>query len=212
MTNFGKCYGCIEFSNFCSIDKLFKADCPRTCGTCDATKPRTTMIPLNMKMSEIMPAPAETTTTTIPVVTPEPKCEDKECVESWLRTKGECFKCDEHNEEFCGRDADFMASCPKTCKTCMTHEEPVCEDDFKPHICKRHVLWGNCVHRSVAEHCKGSCELCQRHQIARAKKAEAKEGKKDGKSQSAALRQQAMPTLASVAAALLLAASIGAHS
>eukprot|EP00929_Paragymnodinium_shiwhaense_P079807 TRINITY_DN415_c0_g1_i6.p1 TRINITY_DN415_c0_g1~~TRINITY_DN415_c0_g1_i6.p1 ORF type:complete len:801 (+),score=212.92 TRINITY_DN415_c0_g1_i6:77-2479(+) len=159
MTNFGKCYGCSEYANMCDVDPAFKADCPRTCGTCSAVEPETSMIPLNMEVEDMI-LNTTTTTTTMPPVTKAPKCEDAACVDAWMKKSGKCYQCGDFAEEFCGRDEEFMKSCPRTCKSCAPHEETVCQDDFKPHVCKRHVMWGECVHSHVAEHCKASCGFC----------------------------------------------------
>eukprot|EP00929_Paragymnodinium_shiwhaense_P093228 TRINITY_DN5336_c0_g1_i5.p1 TRINITY_DN5336_c0_g1~~TRINITY_DN5336_c0_g1_i5.p1 ORF type:complete len:1589 (-),score=479.18 TRINITY_DN5336_c0_g1_i5:214-4980(-) len=160
LKNYGKCYGCQEFANMCKVDSVFRADCPRTCGECIAKKPRTTGAPINMRVERNMIVSSTTTTTTPVMFTAEPRCEDQECVETWLQTKGKCFACSEFAEEFCGRDADFMRSCPRTCKLCLPHEEPPCEDDFKPHVCKRNAFWGWCSRPHIAEHCKATCQMC----------------------------------------------------
>jgi hypothetical protein len=175
---FGKCYGCAEYANMCEIDDAVKADCPRTCQTCNADERRTTRAPMKLEISQTT---ISTTTTTQPVVTAAPKCEDQECVIDWMRKRGKCYQCQEFAEEFCGRDEEFMKSCPKTCKTCSPHEEPVCEDDFKQHVCKRHVTWGWCVHAHVAEHCKASCGLCATAEKA-AHDNQLKEGEEEHKS------------------------------
>jgi len=159
-TSSGKCFGCAEFANMCEVDLNFKADCPRTCGTCVADHASTSMIPLSMNVVEMMNTSTTTTTTSIAALTDEPKCEDEECVEPWLKAEGKCYRCSEFAEEFCGRDADFMKSCPRTCKLCTQDEEPACVDDFKPHVCKRQAMWGWCANRRIAGHCKASCGLC----------------------------------------------------
>jgi hypothetical protein len=154
---YGKCYGCSEFPNMCNVDPGFTADCPRTCGACEASESRSTMAPVaKVELTSV----TTTTTTTNALAVPHQKCEDQACVLTWLQKKGKCFQCKDFADDFCGRDEDFTKSCPRTCKQCIPHEEPVCEDDFKPHTCKRHASWGWCSNSKIAVHCKASCGIC----------------------------------------------------
>merc|ERR1719409_194543 len=114
-----------------------------------------------MRLDEYQTTPP-TTTTTLEVSTAPPVCRDQDCVEGWMRSSGRCYHCAEHAEEYCGRDPVFRQSCPVSCKLCLPHQEQVqtCSDDFKPHVCKRLVIWGWCQYSRAIEHCKASCELC----------------------------------------------------
>jgi len=39
--------------------------------------------------------------------------QDNDCVESLLAKTGNCYKCKDYAEDFCGNDAGFRASCPR---------------------------------------------------------------------------------------------------
>eukprot|EP00747_Dinoflagellata_sp_TGD_P205376 gnl/TRDRNA2_/TRDRNA2_79113_c2_seq1.p1 gnl/TRDRNA2_/TRDRNA2_79113_c2~~gnl/TRDRNA2_/TRDRNA2_79113_c2_seq1.p1 ORF type:complete len:849 (+),score=216.94 gnl/TRDRNA2_/TRDRNA2_79113_c2_seq1:230-2548(+) len=156
----GQCYSCTDWKAYCKKD-FFKADCPYTCGMCRASKETT----------EAPPGTATTTTTTTTTTTEEKlttlphgdKCQDSECVASWKKSFGKCYKCHDFADDYCGKDTSFMESCPKTCKVCVPHEEPQCHDDFMPHTCKRYSSWGWCgdEYPNVQQHCKASCGLCE---------------------------------------------------
>merc|ERR1719337_232991 len=63
--------------------------------------------------------PTTTKSTTLPPTmapTKPPKCEDSQCVESWLKSFNVCHKCPDFAEDYCGRDELFMQSCPKSCR------------------------------------------------------------------------------------------------
>merc|ERR1719199_403149 len=83
----GKCFACDEWKKHCNED-FFRADCPRTCGICQAASPDTTP-PLP---STRMP-PTTTVSSTMPPTSPPttpPPCKDSQCVESWLKSFGSC--------------------------------------------------------------------------------------------------------------------------
>jgi hypothetical protein len=149
----GQCYSCSEWPKYC--DKpFFKADCPLTCGLCQA---ETTEPP----QAATTAPPTTTTTTTTEATTPVPPvCKDSECVDMWVKEHGKCYKCENFAEEYCGRDEEFMKSCPASCKLCTPDEKPFCADDFKTHTCQRYVNWGWCSIGHVAEKCRASCGLC----------------------------------------------------
>merc|ERR1719235_2479008 len=105
--------------------------------------------------------PTTTTTTTTEATTPlPPQRKDSECVDSWVKEHGKCFRCENFADEYCGRDEEFMKSCPASCKLCSPKEKPECADDFKSHTCQRYSTWGWCSIEHVAEKCKASCGLC----------------------------------------------------
>jgi len=149
----GQCYSCGEWPKYC--DKaFFKADCPHTCGLCHA---KTTTPPPAVTTAE----PTTTTTTTTQPPTPVPPvCRDSECVDAWVKEHGKCFKCENFADEYCGRDEEFVKSCPLSCKLCTPNEKPQCADDFKTHTCQRYSSWGWCSLEHVAEKCRATCGLC----------------------------------------------------
>jgi len=154
---YGKCFVCSDWPAYCG-EPSFRADCPRTCGTCTPMGPPSSSSPWPVLPLNQMSTLSTTTTSPAPVAM---QCEDSECIVAWLQTTGKCHKCRDFGEEFCGRDADFMKSCPKTCRRCLPQEDPVCVDDFRPHTCKRYVAWGWCSVSHLATHCRSSCGLCQ---------------------------------------------------
>jgi hypothetical protein len=152
----GKCYACNEWKKYCD-KKFFRHDCPRTCGLCQSNEPQTTP-PLP---TTPMP-PTTTVSSTMPPTMPPtqpPKCEDEQCVESWLKSFNTCHKCADFAEDYCGRDEAFMKSCPKSCRICA-NDALACHDDFLPHTCKRYTEWGWCSTPHISEHCKASCGIC----------------------------------------------------
>jgi len=151
----GKCYACDEWKNFCNKD-FFAHDCPRTCGLCQADGLQTTP-PL-----PVTQMPTTTVVSTMPptnIPTAQPKCKDHQCVDSWLKRFGVCHKCKDFAEDYCGRDEEFMKSCPKSCKMCKS-SKLACHDDFLPHTCKRYAEWGWCSTPHISKHCKASCGVC----------------------------------------------------
>jgi len=149
----GQCYSCTEWPKYCG-EAFFRADCPHTCGLCEA---ETTEPP----QAATTAPPTTTTTTTTEVTTPVPPvCKDSECVDSWVKEHGKCFRCENFADEYCGRDEEFMKSCPASCKLCSPKEPAPCADDFKTHTCQRYSSWGWCSIEHVAEKCKASCGLC----------------------------------------------------
>lgn len=172
----GKCYACTEWAAFCA-DEFFAKDCPQTCGTCKASQ----NIDSAASAMVVVTPPATTTTTTVHISTTlptaPPVCEDAECVESWMTEFGNCYSCKEFAEEFCGRDEAFMKSCPKSCNMCEKGAEPVCQDDFMPHVCKRYAEWGWCPLEHVSSHCKATCGICKQIKDLEYKLAHAEPGK-----------------------------------
>mmetsp|Transcript_65061 Transcript_65061/g.155366 ORF Transcript_65061/g.155366 Transcript_65061/m.155366 type:complete len:1258 (+) Transcript_65061:107-3880(+) len=153
----GQCFECAAYATHCHED-YFKADCPATCHTCEAlTREVATSAPAEAPATTTT---TTTTTTTAAMPTAPKKCEDKECVEAWLDMHGECFKCQDFAQEFCGKDVLFMESCPRSCRMCTPGEEHECRDDFRPHVCKRFQKFGWCGVSHVAEHCAASCGHC----------------------------------------------------
>lgn len=154
---YGKCFACADWPAFCDEKPVFKADCPLTCGVC---KPEAinTQPPMQIMVES---TEATTTTTTTTTITAPPPCEDEECVGAWLNNTGKCYKCSDFAEEFCGRDQNFMESCPRTCRTCIPTDDLNCQDDFRQHTCKRYAMWHWCGIRHIADHCKASCGICQ---------------------------------------------------
>jgi hypothetical protein len=151
----GTCFACKDSPAFCN-ETFFANDCPATCGKC---VPRETTTP--------KPTPlitTSTTTTTLPPTEPPtpipPVCEDADCVESWQQEYGNCWSCRAFGDQYCGSDAGFRASCPRSCKLCQPDEEPICEDDFQLHTCKRYRSWGWCSENHISNHCKSTCGVC----------------------------------------------------
>merc|ERR1719343_1828680 len=135
-----------------------------TCGTCQPAPGSKRNIPKLKIFDGLKNFRKNTTTTTTlqlidETIAPE-DCEDDECVSPWLQSTGTCFKCQDFAQEFCGRDAEFVKSCPKSCRQCIPHEKQECSDDFPQRICKRYVAWGWCAHSHVIGHCKDSCGIC----------------------------------------------------
>mmetsp|Transcript_161360 Transcript_161360/g.286099 ORF Transcript_161360/g.286099 Transcript_161360/m.286099 type:complete len:1355 (+) Transcript_161360:74-4138(+) len=152
----GACFVCSDWAAHCG-EEHFAHDCPRTCGMCVAEGPETTpplpTTPMPLTTTELVTQPP-----TEPPTTPPP-CEDQDCVQGWLKSFGVCYKCSEFAADYCGRDEQFMKSCPKSCRICSDGELP-CHDNFLPHTCKRYQSWGWCAHQHIAEHCKASCGIC----------------------------------------------------
>lgn len=151
----GQCFACKDWATTCN-ETFFKNDCPMTCGVC---VPRETTTP------KPTPLITTTSTTTTPVPTEAPTpippvCEDSDCVESWQQQFGNCWKCKDLADQYCGNDPGFRASCPRSCKLCEPDEEPACADDFMEHTCKRYKKWGWCTEKHILEHCKASCGVC----------------------------------------------------
>eukprot|EP00928_Gymnodinium_smaydae_P016808 TRINITY_DN16361_c0_g1_i1.p1 TRINITY_DN16361_c0_g1~~TRINITY_DN16361_c0_g1_i1.p1 ORF type:complete len:382 (+),score=93.88 TRINITY_DN16361_c0_g1_i1:214-1359(+) len=204
---FGKCIACGEWKAMCG-DAGFRADCPRTCGVCSSTQrepPKQDFV-----ASKVIVEPTPTTTTTTPdLSSPPPICDDHTCVDAWLNKTGKCFKCKDHAKDFCGRDADFMASCPRSCKMCNPKEEPVCEDSFKVHTCKRLASWGLCRSDKVLSQCKATCGVCQAVKDARSEEHAQKHVHDHGqhkKSGASARAQPVVAILVAFGAAMILVA------
>lgn len=68
-------------------------------------------------------------------------CVDSECIDTWQKATGKCFKCEDFAEDYCGNDADFMRSCPKSCKLC-SGKGAACLDDYKTSVCLEYKSWG----------------------------------------------------------------------
>jgi hypothetical protein len=153
----GKCFSCDEWKSHCDED-FFAHDCPRTCGMCKADGPDTTP-PLPVTIMPPTTTLAPTMPPTEPPTAKPAECEDEKCVVGWLEKYGECHKCRDFAEDYCGHDEVFMQSCRRSCHMCFDGEAK-CHDDFLPHTCKRYAEWGWCSTPHVFEHCKASCGLC----------------------------------------------------
>jgi len=151
----GQCHACADWPKMCSED-FFKADCPKTCEVCKSDGEATEPPPV----TTLPPEPSTTTTTTtMELPTPPPICQDNECVDTWVKKFGKCYRCKDFAAEYCGKDEDFMASCPRSCNTCKSGEA-TCFDHFRQHTCARYVRWGWCKIAHVAENCPMSCGIC----------------------------------------------------
>lgn len=194
-TQHGKCFVCSDWPALCQSDPAFRTDCPVTCGTCEGAPKKEPTIAAYINAS-MLRTTSLTTTTTLPEATPAPECKDQECVAAWLNETKKCYRCQDFAEDFCGRDADFMASCPQTCKTCDPDVAPTCADSFMTRTCRRYVSWGWCSKHAISKHCKSSCGICPG-----SPGAEAKGGQKN------AARQQAPLLLSLILFALTAIAS-----
>lgn len=164
LERFGRCLSCGDWPSKCN-EAAFRSDCPRTCGTCPVS-------------SESLQPPVKGNLTTTSAIT----CEDHSCVDAWLESTGNCYKCKDFAKEFCGRDEEFRQACPRSCNICRSGEgRDKCKDDFLSHNCNRLVEWGRCGDPDVTEHCKASCGFCK------------KPVRSDDNEQSAATAQAARP-------------------
>jgi len=160
--------GCAIYADFIAKGKLSqkqacsygtagaRGHCKKTCGVCE-------------------PAQTEAPTTTAAPVTDAPtaeekseaaECQDRLWVTSWEESFGKRYKCSEFKDQYCGQDALFMQSCPKSCNLCSSTPQ-VCADDFKKESCEEWSALGFCDQPKVIRSCKKTCGLCSKMASAR---------------------------------------------
>jgi len=121
--------------------------CKKTCDAC--------------QQSTTPPAPPTDPSTAAPPA-PSPDaapCEDSPCVQAWKDSFGQCHKCEDFKDTYCGHDALFMQSCPKSCNLCQTAPPP-CVDDFKQEQCEEWKALDFCDQPKVESRCKKTCGVC----------------------------------------------------
>lgn len=158
----GTCFACSDWPNYCA-DPVFKHECPVTCGSCT---PDEVELPPMPEPPTTTPALPDTTEDPFTVTVP-PLCEDQECIESWRKETGKCFRCADYADDLCGRDREFEASCPLSCRLCVPGDEDNtnenCLDHFKMHTCERYKQDDLCHITHIAHHCQRTCGVC--HEI-----------------------------------------------
>jgi len=160
-------HGCRVYAEFIAAGRLTQNQacnygdgsallhCKKTCEQCSSD--------LENRAAATTPATtAEESTTAAPTTTTKeaPPCEDADCIESWYQSFGQCFKCSEYADTYCGKDALFMQSCPKSCKLCSGSPPPPCNDDFKTASCEEWSDLGFCDQPKIGRSCKKTCGLC----------------------------------------------------
>jgi len=157
-----RCFACSDYSSMCGLP-FFAADCPRTCGSCRSSTPVTAP---PIPTTPLPPTTVTTSTTTRVAMTTQPICKDNQCVTSWQKTFGECFKCEDYAAQYCGNSEPFRLSCPKSCMMCAPEHMQVCEDNFMPHTCKRYQEYGWCTqYAHISDNCKATCGVCAAEEL-----------------------------------------------
>jgi len=159
--------GCSVYAEFIAAGKLTqkqacewgggdaRTSCKKTCGMCEDTESSTPPPPVPPREESAPPPPPQSS------AKEEEVCEDSECVESWRKTFGKCIKCDEFKDTYCGKDALFMQSCPKSCKLCSESGSNACADDFNQDRCEEWRALDFCDQPKVVKSCKKTCGLCE---------------------------------------------------